>query len=91
MNISATMVCTKCGRVYDVLYQGENVWTVYNPAPQLVIEMDGNVRPLDFYAADQTQCAVMPICINPLCAGWLTDEDISVPSWPGAPNQEEAR
>ena len=86
MNISATMVCTKCGRVYDVLYQGENIWTVYNLNPQLVIYPDGDVRPLDFYAANQTQCAVMPICMDPQCAGWLTDENISAPTWPSTPN-----
>ena len=89
MNISATMACTKCAQVYDVLYQGEQVWTVYNPRRRLVVGEDGTVRPLDFYAADQVQCAVMPVCMDPLCAGWLSDEGVPVGNWPGANVREK--
>ncbi len=77
-------VCRNCGVVYDVLYEGENLWHVINPDFNLVISGDGSVGPDDAMSANQTQMSVAgPLCVKVNCVisktrGLLSDGPILV-------------
>lgn len=62
-----SMICSNCGTVYDVFYEGEQVWQVKNPDFSLVIDQAGNVRPQDFAHSNQTQASTFPLCVKVEC------------------------
>jgi len=74
-----TMVCRKCGKVYDVETRSEkDTWLVVNPEFGLVVDFNGDVRPIDYEHANQLQAAVEPMCLDTTCLGYLDDKPIRV-------------
>ena len=76
-------LCTNCGTVYDVYYEGEHIWRVQNPKFRLVVTHDGNVHPTDYQHSNQIQASIFPLCVLMDCIlsstkGILTDEPIEV-------------
>ena len=76
-------ICLNCGIVYDVVYEGEQIWHVTNTDFKLVIDVGGEVRPPNFTNANQTQASVFPLCVKIECVisktqGILSDEPIAV-------------
>ncbi len=74
-----TMMCQKCGNVYDVEIRAEkDTYLVVNPEFGLVVDFNGDVRPIDYEHANQLQAAVAPICLDRTCMGYLSDEPVRV-------------
>ena len=84
MNGYVQWMCPRCKVVYNVLYEGENIWHVDNPDFRLVVAGDGSVGPENIMSANQTQFSVAgPLCLLVDCVisktrGLLSDEPIPV-------------
>ncbi len=59
------MICRKCGAVYSVEYQGEQIWSVGDTSP---------ARGIDAEPKAKTQAGVFPRCLDPDCLGVLRPE-----------------
>lgn len=79
MDETQTMMCRTCGKVYDVEKKpAKDTWLVRNPDFALVVDFNGDIRPIDYDHSNQLQAAKGPMCLDVTCVGWLDDKPIRV-------------